>query len=93
MQIELPPLVFNTSGYTSSMRRQHKCNVCQGCMSMPMPGMTAAAALQVSNGNMMRELQDAGSSRDVQATAWSPQGNTLVSCDKAGMLRFWPTTS
>ena len=49
--------------------------------------------LQVSTGSMARELQDAGASRDVQATAWSPQGSPLVSCDKAGMLRFWRSSA
>ena len=49
--------------------------------------------LQVASGNMVRELQDPGASRDVQATAWSSQGTTLVSCDKAGLLRFWPSAS
>ena len=49
--------------------------------------------LQVNTGSMARELQDAGASRDVQATAWSPQGSPLVSCDKAGMLRFWRSSA
>lgn len=37
---------------------------------------------------MVRALKEAGG-QSIMATAWSPQGTPLVSCDKAGRITFW----
>ena len=53
-------------------------------------GDLPCAALQVDKGTVVKELgKGSGGGQPVQATAWSPQGRPLVSCDKAGAVSFW----
>ncbi len=39
-------------------------------------------------GHLVKTLKAAGS-QSILASAWSPQGTPLVSCDKAGAVTFW----
>lgn len=48
------------------------------------------SALQVDKGAVVKELgKSSGGGQPVQATAWSPHGQPLVSCDKTGTVSFW----